>query len=220
MPAGECVYYPLGLRLSGEKVVVLGGGAVAERKVAKLLECGARVHVVSPRLTPGLTSLAESGAISREARLAAEHDVNGALLVFVATDDEEANTRLANAAHEAGALVNRADKASECDFIVPASFARGNLRVAVFSDATSPVLARWLRRRLEALLDEELGQISLLVGQIRAEVRQLPLQQSQRAALLNSILESDVLDLLKTRGFDAALRRARQIMQSPEKGSL
>jgi len=97
---------------------------------------------------------------------------------------------------------------------VPASFRAGNIEVAVFSSGEAPFFARWLRSRLEMELSRNLGTMGDLMAELRAEIKQLPVDQEQRARLLNSVLESDVLDILRDEGKQAALQRARALVAS------
>jgi siroheme synthase-like protein len=149
-------YYPIFLDLRGQRAVVVGGGKVAERKVRKLLRAGAKVQVISPELTPGLERLREQGEMRvtrrqyRQGELSIGTPRDVPLLVFAATDDPAAQRAIRKAAHSAGALVNVADNAAECDFIVPASFAHGDLHVAISTSGTNPALARFLRQQLAA----------------------------------------------------------------------
>ena len=149
-------YYPIFLNLGGRRAVVVGGGKVAARKVRKLLEAGARVRVISPRLTPGLARLADQKKIGvtrrryRKGDIAAGAHRDAPFLVFAATDDPAAQRAVRRDAPAVGALVNVADDPVVCDFIVPASVTRGNLHVAISTGGTNPALAKWLRQRLGA----------------------------------------------------------------------
>ena len=212
MPEKEGCWYPLGLRVDHRKVVVIGGGEVAERKIRKLLEYHCDVWLVSPDGTEGLLELEQRGCFRWIKRKAEPSDVEGARLVFIATNDADANHELTTAARARGIPVNRADALEDCDFIVPSSFERGNIQVAILSRGASPALSRWLRRRIENTLDSELAAFSEVFAEIREQIRNLPLTQRQRAALLNTLLESDIFDVLSREGSDAARKHARAIV--------
>jgi precorrin-2 dehydrogenase / sirohydrochlorin ferrochelatase len=125
--------------------VVIGGGAVAYRKVGKLLGAGAEVVVVSPEV---LTELAEIGA--EILRRPYEYgDLDGANLAFTATDSREVNAAVAREARERGIPINVADRPAEGDFAVPSTLRRGGLQVAVSTGGASPTLARRIRDELE-----------------------------------------------------------------------
>lgn len=150
-------YYPIFLDVCGRRVVVIGGGKVAERKVRKLLRAGARVRVISPELTPGLERLAAASRIRVSRRQYRSGELGrkranrrSPLLVFAATDDPAVQRAVRHDATAAGALVNLADRAEGSDFIVPASLTRGDLHIAISTSGTDPGLARFLRQQLAA----------------------------------------------------------------------
>ena len=101
--------YLLGLKLAGRRVVVVGGGAVAQRRVGGLREAGAAVVVVSPSLTPALSDLAQAGRLEWVPRRYADGDLAGAWLVHACTDEPATNAAVAEAAEAAGVWCVRAD---------------------------------------------------------------------------------------------------------------
>ena len=111
--------------------MVIGGGAVAERKVEGLLGAGAAVTVVSPTLTSRLTAWAREGRIVHREREYRSEDLAGAQLAFVATEDGRVNEAVAHDARAAGVWVNAADDPAHCDFILLSVLRRGHLVVAV-----------------------------------------------------------------------------------------
>ena len=143
-------YYPAFIVLSGKKCVVAGGGRVAERKVADLLRAGALVTVISPEITAPLLRLRENGRISHKKRGMRNSDLNNAYLAIAATDDERTNLRVARLSKEKDILVNIADHPELCTFIVPSSFSRGPLQVAISTSGASPALARAIKKDMEA----------------------------------------------------------------------
>lgn len=154
-------YYPIFLDVRGRRAVVVGGGKVAERKVRKLLRAGAVVRVISPELTSGLDRLAREHEIQFTRRRFRKGDLGrrrankrSPLLVFAATDDPAAQFAVRRDARAAGALVNAADNATDCDFIVPASFTRGDLHAAISTSGTDPSLARSLRQQFVKVMRE------------------------------------------------------------------
>ena len=164
-------YYPIFLDVRGQRAVVVGGGKVAERKVRTLLRAGASVRVISPDLTRGLQRLRVQRKIRVALRRFRKADIGGGVqssapfLVFAATDDPAAQFAVRKDARAAGALVNVADNVADCDFIVPASFTRGNLHIAISTSGNDPALARFLRRQLAAGLRKGKGQRAKGKGQ-------------------------------------------------------
>lgn len=164
-------HYPLFVDLAGRPVLVVGGGAVAERKVEGLLAAGAAVTVVAPEATEAIARHAGSGRIAWERRGYRAGDVEGRALVFVATDDAAVTLAVAAEARARGVWVNAADDPDHCDFVLPSVFRRGALVVAVSTGGVSPALARAVRERLEAVLPREYEALAEVVGEVRRELR-------------------------------------------------
>jgi uroporphyrin-III C-methyltransferase / precorrin-2 dehydrogenase / sirohydrochlorin ferrochelatase len=125
--------YLLGLRLRDRRVLVVGGGAVATRRVPALLDAGADILLVSPSVTTSLEGLAAAGRIRWAARRYEPGDVAGAWLVCACTSDPVANAAVAAAAEEQRTWCVRADDAEESAAWTPASGGAGDVRVGVLS---------------------------------------------------------------------------------------
>jgi precorrin-2 dehydrogenase/sirohydrochlorin ferrochelatase len=131
--------------------VVVGGGGVAVRKARKLFQAGADVVVVSPEVLPEL----EDMSVEVHERPYEHGDLEGADLVFVATDSREVNAAVAREARARGVRSNVADRPTEGDFAVPSTLRRGGLQVAVSTGGASPTLARRIRHELEEIFGPE-----------------------------------------------------------------
>lgn len=167
--------YPIFLEVRGRLCLVVGGGAVAERKVRALLEQGATVRVVGPTLTPALAAKVAAGHVAHRNRPFAPADLTGAFLAFAATDDPAVNAAVAAAAEAARVPVNVADDPSRSTFLVPSTFQRGEVTVAVSTGGASPALAKRLRAELEEKVGEEYAALARLLGEARREVlRRVP----------------------------------------------
>ena len=145
-------YYPVNLDIKKRKCLVVGGGRVGTRKVLTLLDCGARVTVVSPDAKEKLIELANSGAITLEKRQYRETDLDGIFLVIGTTDDEELNHQISIAAEKHNMLCNIADRPKVCNFILPSIVNRGDLTISISTSGKSPALAKKLRMELEEVL--------------------------------------------------------------------
>lgn len=145
--------YPIMLQLDGKKVVVIGGGRVAERKVQGLLGTGARIIVISPEATMELQTLFVDGRIEWKKKLFSAEDLQDAALIFAATDDRDINHSVKSLAgkHQ---LVTIADDPDLSDFHLPAHVQRGRLSIAVSTGGASPTLAKKVREVLEQQFDE------------------------------------------------------------------
>jgi uroporphyrin-III C-methyltransferase/precorrin-2 dehydrogenase/sirohydrochlorin ferrochelatase len=164
-------YLPVFLRLEHRPVVVVGGGAVAFRKVSLLLKAGAEVTVIAPLLNPPLAAMAARGELRHIAAAFSPAQVGDAVAVIAATDDGTVNTAVSQAAQERRVPVNVVDDAALSTFIFPAIIDRAPILVAVSSAGHAPVLARRVRAQIEALLPARLGALARFMGERRRELR-------------------------------------------------
>ena len=165
-------HYPIFVEMTGRPCVVIGGGPVAERKVAALLEVGASVTIVSPSLSAPLETLAKAGKVRHVGRDYAPGDLAGHQFAFIGAGDGEVNAAAAREGRERGVWVNAADDPARCDFILPAVIRRGQLVVAVATGGTSPALTRAIREELETYFTEEYATLADIVAEVRRELRQ------------------------------------------------
>ena len=148
--------YPVVLtQLRGAPVVVVGGGAVGERKARGLLAAGAAVRLISPAATAQILDWAAAGQIAWECREYAAGDLAGARLVFAATNQRAVNARVARDAAALGLLCNVADAPGEGSFHLPAVYRGDGVTIAVSTDGASPARAVALRDRIAAWLGYE-----------------------------------------------------------------
>lgn len=187
-------YYPMMVDLVGRRCLVVGGGRVAERKVALLLECGADVAVVSPVATPKIAALAERSAIRLARRPVQPADLEGVFLAFAATDDARVNRAVANEVRKAGGLVNVADAPEACDFHVPSVVRRGDLTIAISTGGGSPALAKRLRQRLEATIGSEYEAFLDALRELRARAQQVIVDPAERQALFRRAVDSNLFE--------------------------
>ncbi|HAR46868.1 MAG: hypothetical protein A2X56_13475 [Nitrospirae bacterium GWC2_57_13] len=204
-------YYPLFLDLQARRCLVIGGGTVAERKVLSLLEAGARVAVVSPSATPRLRELAGEGKIELQQRVVQDQDLEGAALVFAATDSPEVNASSAALCRAKNIPVNVASPPEESTFIVPSAVARGELLIAVSTSGASPALSRKIRKELEERYGPEYGAFLELLGKLRKELPGQVRNEQERRRIYDAVVESDVLELLRQGRTEDAEKRLRKI---------
>ncbi len=138
-------YYPVNLDVRNRNCLVVGGGAVATRKVMTLLNCGARVTVVSPDIGSDLREFARDGAIILKTRGYRRSEVNDMFLVVGATDDKDLNRQIFEDAEALGKLCNIADQPEACNFILPSVVHQGDLVIAISTSGKSPAFAKQLR---------------------------------------------------------------------------
>jgi hydroxymethylbilane synthase len=186
--------FPISLTLAERRVVVVGGGPVAERKVRALREARAHVTVISPDLTRALAQWAEAGEIVWTARLFAFGDCAGALLAFAATDDAGINAAVVVDAHKHGILVNDAGDSSRGDFITPAVHRAGSLTVTVDSSGLSPSFTARIRDELAVQFDARYARAAATLGALRERVLAV-VPIDRRAAVMRHFAERDIDDL-------------------------
>jgi hydroxymethylbilane synthase len=186
--------YPVALSVRGRRAVVVGGGAVAERKVRGLLPALAAVVVVSPTLTPPLAALAEAGAIAWEPRRYAPGDLAGAFVAFAATNDAAINAAVVAAARAAGILVNDASDAERGDFSTPAVHRAGPLTVSVDSSGLAPAFTKRIRDELALQFDARYARAAATLGALRERV-QAVVPPELRGVVMQHFAERDVDEL-------------------------
>lgn len=212
-------YYPVVLDVEGEKCIVVGGGEVAERKVEGLLDCGAAVTVVSPRVTTALASLARQGRIHHAAAGFAPACLEGAFLVIGATDDERVNRAVARECRARKLLVNIVDVPEECTFISPSVLRRGDLVISVSTGGKSPALARKIRLEVENRFGAEYADFLEILGNLRGRIRAAVPDFARRRQIFERLVDSEVLDLLRRGDAPAARRRAETLAREAVDGA-
>ena len=168
MPA----YYPVYLNLQGRRCVIIGGGGVAEGKIARLLESGAEIRVVSPDATRGIQRMADAGAIRWEPRSYRPGDLAGAFIAIAATNLREVNRRIFDEAEARGVMLNAVDDPPNCSFIAPSIVQRGPVTVAISTGGASPALARKLRESLQESGELAWADLANVMAAARARLRQ------------------------------------------------
>ena len=185
--------YPLSLNVRGRRVIVVGGGNVAERKIGALLEAGANVRVVSPSATPALEELALQRKLEWSKKSFHGDDLDGAFLAFAATDDDAVNAATVEAARQRGVLVNDAGRAERGDFFTPAIHRKDAVTIAIDTGGTAPSVAKLLREQIGALVEHCLS--GSLVCASRASTLAMIQTRSVMAKLARSGIASTVVTL-------------------------
>jgi uroporphyrin-III C-methyltransferase/precorrin-2 dehydrogenase/sirohydrochlorin ferrochelatase len=235
-------YFPLFADLHGRRVLVVGGGEVAERKVRLLLEAGAEVSIVSPDLTPWLTGQAHrsvpsttgegrrgrgEGPISGSVTYIAERfdpaHLDGAILAVAATSDPAVNARVAGAGRERNVLVNVVDVAELSSFIVPAIVDRSPLVIAISTGGVAPVLARLVRERIETTIDESFGALAGLLQRWRSRIKAALPDVGVRRRFYENVVRGPVAQSVRARQTEAAEAELQSLLtgvHAPRCGSV
>ena len=206
-------YYPIYLDIENRPILIVGGGTVALRKVETLLEYGALVRIVSPRIIPELQNMVNNGQCEWIPREYSGEDIQDSLLIFSCTEKEEVNTQVAQDANANNRSINVVDDPDKCSFIVPSIMTRGDLSIAVSTGGSSPIVARQIRQELEGFYEDEMILYLELLKTWRKEAKQhLPLEK--RTQFLNRVTDGEVLNYLKQGQHDQAKEVIKNCFQS------
>jgi precorrin-2 dehydrogenase / sirohydrochlorin ferrochelatase len=181
-------YYMACLDVAGRSCLVVGGGTVALEKVRGLLDCGARVTVVAPRIVSELDDLTDVEIVRRGYR---ESDLDGRLLVVAATSNSSLNRRIFAQAEARALLCNVVDVPDLCSFILPAVLRRDPIAVAVSTGGASPALAQRIRDDVGALIGPEHVEVARRLQQLRPWARSnLPTYEDRRRFFADQVAKA------------------------------
>ncbi|WIF69683.1 siroheme synthase CysG [Metapseudomonas otitidis] len=187
-------FLPLFHNLQGRHVLVVGGGEIALRKARLLTDAGACLRVVAPEIDSQLVALVEQSQGLVHRRGYASGDLEGAVLVIAATDDEPLNAQISRDAQERGVPVNVVDAPALCSVIFPAIVDRSPLIVAVSSAGDAPVLARLIRAKIETWIPSAYGQLAGLAKRFRQQVKQLFPDVQQRRVFWEDVFQGPIAE--------------------------
>jgi precorrin-2 dehydrogenase/sirohydrochlorin ferrochelatase len=199
--------YPVNVDLAGRRVIVVGAGPVAARKVAGLLRAGAAVTVVAPE---AVAEIAEDPDVRWHRREYRRGEVASYRLAITATNDPSVNRQVARDGEAANVLVNSADDPANCSFTLPAVVRRGDLTVAVSTNGRSPAFAAWARRRLEqTFTDTHAAVLDVLAG-VRDEMRLA--NGTSEVPEWEVAIDDELFDLVAAGDIATARARVRQVL--------
>jgi precorrin-2 dehydrogenase/sirohydrochlorin ferrochelatase len=176
--------YPIFLKLEGHKVLIVGGGLIAEQKIEAVLRSATDVTVVSPQITPRIRLWAQQGHIKYQAVEFRAGMTQGYFLVISCTDSEETNRAVYREAREFGALANAVDDPSYCDFYASAVVSRGEFQIAISTGGNSPALSQHVRKQLEENFGPEYELWTAWLGRMRDVMRTVLPKTERRKELL------------------------------------
>ena len=189
-------YYPAYLDLKGRLVLLVGGGDVAGRKLASLLDAGAMVRLVSPQLGC-LCKKQLDAAVEYLERGFQPGDFDGVCLAVSATDDEAVNRAVAAEAAKRNVFVNVVDVPPLCSFIVPAILRRGGLIISASTGGAAPAVARRVREHLEGDFGPEWGPYLELMRALRGRVLSKGRPSRENRPLFEALAEAPLRDLIR-----------------------
>ena len=186
--------YPVFALLEGVRVLVVGGGEVAERKAAALIDAGALVQVVAREACEAMRTLETRGELKIELRDYRAGEAAGYALTVASTDDAETNRQVADDSRGAGRLVNVVDQPDLCNFIVPSVIRKGELTIAISTGGASPALSRRIRERLEKEFPESMSQLIEVLGEFRARIMNTRRSFEERKKIMTDVVNSPEVD--------------------------
>jgi siroheme synthase-like protein len=212
MSRPEHSHYPVALDLRGRRVLLVGAGSVASRKLDGLLAAGAVVHVVASEVEDFVAARAsELASISR--RSYRSGDLDGAWYVVEATGVPEVAAQIAEDAHAARIFINAADQPDSCSAILPAVHRVGDLTITWSTGGRSPAFAGWIRDRSAPGYGPELGVLLGLVGDARTSM--LAAGNRRSIADWRALLDSGILEEIRS----GQLERAKERLQAWQSSS-
>jgi len=201
------VYYPVFLDITDKICLVVGGGKVAERKAAMLLQFNARVVVVSPVMTKMLLKLGEEAKIAYFQRTYAAQDLDNAALIFACTNNSAMNSKIKREAARRNIPVNVVDAPDVCDFIVPSIIRKGDLTIAVSTSGELPLLSKKLRQKIEEIVTDEYLEYLHIMGEFRRHLMKTVKEARKRGFIMKHIGKMDMQEVI-TAGLAKIKKRA------------
>lgn len=206
-------YYPINLVLENKKCIVVGAGVVAERKVRRLLECGAIVSVIGLESSSGLKALAKKNKINLQNSSFNLADLSGAYLVIAATSDRKLNSKISDFCRKKGILINVVDSPLDCNFILPSLVNRGDLTISISTNGISPALAKKIRQELEFAYGLEYAKLLRLMKQFRAIAQDKIRNPRLRKQFFQDSISNEILSLLKNKKDQEAKNKISQYLK-------
>ncbi len=206
--------YPIFLNLSGRRVVVIGGGMVALRKVEALLEAEARVVVAAEHIDESLVSVCKNaGGELIESEYSRDY-LSGAALAIAATNNHELNKRIYKDCQALGILCNVVDEPELCDFFVPAIVKRGDLQIAISTNGRCPAYAALLRKKIEENFTDKHGEFLIELDVLRKYIIANISDTAKRKALLKKLVEDKSFEYFVQNGSAQWRAFAEKIIKS------
>ena len=186
--------FPVFLKLTGRRCLVIGAGNLAESKIESLRAAHAQVTVIAPEARERILEMAAAGEIALQQRSFESGDVSsgGFFLVVTATNVPATNRAVYQEAVANDVLCNAVDDPPFCDFYFPSVVRRGDLQIAISTAGSSPALAQRLRKEINAQLPLDTGDWLTDLGNLRREVTQMEPLNEERKLLLHQLAQREV----------------------------
>jgi siroheme synthase-like protein len=202
--------WTVNLLVSGRRVVVVGAGRIAARKVGPLLELGAEVVVVAPDVGDEIAAWGDAGRLGVHERRFDDADLDGAWLAVTATGDRSVDAAVFRAGEARRVFVNSADDPDNCSFTLMSVVRRADLVVAIGTGGRSPALATWLKQHVTTEMGPEYEVLLDLLSEAREALRTEG--RSSEDADWQRAFESGMLDLVRAGRIDEAKELLRSCL--------
>ncbi len=179
-------YFPFYIDIENKSCIIIGGGAVALRKIEKLREFKPVITVIAPDICDEINRFADIKIIKRKFE---DRDINNAFMVISATDDKELNTHIFALCKEKNILINTVDDKDKCGFIFPALVKKDNVTVGISTSGKSPLYSRFLREKIERLIDDDCNKTVEILSKYRAEIKKRVISEENRKKVFEMILD-------------------------------
>lgn len=209
-------YYPMMLDIKNRRCGVIGGGQVAYRKIISLLECGAKVVVISKEIIQDIKILIDDKKVEYLNDNYNFKYISDLYLVFAATSEANVNKEVYKQCSEKNILINVVDEPEICNFIVPSKIQRGDLTIAVSTNGKSPMLAKKIREDLEKIYDDRYKIFLNIMGQIRKKAFVTLKDHKKRSEFYRTIVYSDLIDRLSQENRESIEREIMKILAEYE----
>ncbi|MBM7573218.1 NAD(P)-binding protein [Aquibacillus albus] len=184
---------PTMIDLQGKRVVVVGGGIIAERKINNIISAKPKITLISPNITPKLQTLVDHGQIKWLKKNVSSQDLKEAFLIIAATNKEEVNQQIVAEAPDY-ALINAASDAEAGNVQFPIYLQRGKLSIAISTSGASPILAKKIKQKLEKTYDESYENYLDFLFEVRTMIKNAKLDREEKQTLLTEVVTNDFMN--------------------------
>ncbi len=206
--------YPISVSLKGKKVVVIGGGNVAQRKVKDLLKTKCNLEVYASDIEPGLARYMDERKVKYSQQEYSEDKIHDAFMVIAATDDRDINELISVYCNEHNILVNIVDAREESNFLVNSIIRRGDLTIAVSTNGKAPALAARVMREIDQIYPVEYAIFIDLLFEMRELAKEKISDQNKRSDALREVANFNVIEELNKGNIDEIRRRMEECVLS------
>ncbi|OIJ10797.1 hypothetical protein BKP37_17195 [Anaerobacillus alkalilacustris] len=204
--------YPVQLNLHNKSVVIVGGGKIAERKLLKLLETGAKITVISPTITNTIKANVAQEIVKWKQKEFFSEDIDDAFLIIAATNSPKINLQVLESCNDQQ-LINLVDNPVQSNFIVPATITRGKLSISVSTSGASPGLAKKIICEIANQYDSSYESYIDFLAQCRTEVQQKVAEGEMRSKILKELLNHCYYDLTKKGLYEERQRKFQRLFK-------